>query len=355
MAEEINTNKGGAGKAFIRSVIFVLIVLGVYIYIAEVITDISGQAHRGSVAAGVGPEQGREIFFGKGKCSTCHSLGNEGSAIRCPNLGIKEGAPAPFDRPIIQRAELRAAERSKATGRKYLPIEYIIESHYDPGAYVVEGFRNEMPTIWKPPIGLSADEEMSVDSFLMSLGGEVDLSQIANSPIFAKIKEGIKKLEGEGGGKTAAFAPYIKGDPAKGEQIFFSPSSATPCAKCHTAKDAKGVIRGGKVGPELTTVAGTRTPQFIIESVMDPSAVIASGYEGVLVVTKDDEYITGIKKGEDATSVDMMIDTGEIVKIPKSKIASVEVQKISTMPGNFREVLTMEQFHDLLAYLLTLT
>ncbi|MBI3358781.1 MAG: Triheme cytochrome c, partial [Nitrospirae bacterium] len=66
-------------------------------------------------------------------------------------------------------------------------------------------------------------------------------------------------------------------------------------------------------------------------------------------------YITGIKKGEDATSVDMMIDTGEIVKIPKSNITSIDVQKISTMPGNFREVLTMEQFHDLLAYLLTLT
>ncbi|MBI3358827.1 MAG: hypothetical protein HY037_04480, partial [Nitrospirae bacterium] len=171
MAEEINTKKVSAGKAFIRSIGFVLVVLSVFIYIAEVITDISGQGHRGAVAAGVGPEQGREIFFGKGKCSTCHSLGNEGSAIRCPNLGIKEGAGPPFDRPIIQRAELRAAERSKATGRKYLPIEYIIESHYDPSAYVVEGFRNEMPTIWKPPIGLNADEEMSVDSFLMSQGG----------------------------------------------------------------------------------------------------------------------------------------------------------------------------------------
>jgi len=355
MSEEMNTNQGGAGKAFLRSVVFVLIVLGVYIYIAEVITDISGQAHRGSVAEGVGPEQGREIFFGKGKCSTCHSLGTEGSAIRCPNLGVIEGAGPPFDRPIIQRAELRAAERSKATGRTYLPVEYILESHYDPGAYVVDGFKNEMPTIWKPPIGLSADEEISVDAFLMSLGGEVDIAQITNSPIFAKMKEGIKKLEGESGGGTAVFAPYIKGDPAKGETIFFDPNSATPCAKCHTAKDAAGIVRGGKVGPELTNVAGTRTPQYIIESVMDPSAVIVSGFEGVLVQTKDEEYITGMKKGEDAASVDMMIDTGEVIKIPKSNIESIEVQKISTMPGNFREVLTMEQFHDLFAYLLTLT
>ena len=356
MSEEINTNKGSAGKAFIRSVIFVLIVLTIYIYIAEVITDISGQAHRGTAAQGVGPEQGREIFFGKGKCSTCHSLGNEGSAIRCPNLGVQEGAAFPFDRPIIQRAELRAAERSKATGQKYLPVDYIIESHYDPGAYVVEGFKNEMPTIWKPPIELSLDEEISVDAFLMSQGGEVDMAAITNSPILAKIKEGIKKLEGEGGGgKSAAFAPYLKGDAVKGAQIFFDPKSQTPCAKCHTAKDAAGVIRGGKVGPELTNVAGSRTAQFIIESVMDPSANIASGFEGVTIQTKDDDYITGMKKGEDATSVDIMNDIGEIVKIPKANIAEIIPEKISTMPGNFREILTMEQFHDLLAYLLTLT
>jgi len=356
MSEEISQGKGGAGKAFLRSVFFVLVVLSVYIYIAEVITEISGQAHRGAATAGVGPEMGREIFFGKGKCSTCHSLGSEGSAVRCPNLGVKEGAGPPFDIPISQRAALRAAERSQATGKAYAPVEYIIESHFNPSAYVVTGYRDEMPVIWKPPIALNADEEASVDAFLMSIGGEVDLASITNSPIFLKMKEEIKKLESEGdGGGKAVFKPYLKGDPAKGELIFFSPESQTPCAKCHTAKDLKGEVRGGKVGPELTTVAGSRSVEYIIESVMDPSASIASGFEGTLVVTNDDDYITGVKKGEDAESVEMMIDTGEIVKIPKSNIASVEVQKISTMPGNFRELLTMEQFHDLLAFLLTLT
>jgi len=353
--EEIKPQKGGGARAFGQSVIFVIIVLSAYIYVAEVITDISGQGHRGSVAAGVGPEMGREIFFGKGKCSTCHSLGTEGSAVRCPNLGVKEGAEPPFDRPIIQRAELRAAERSKATGKTYTPVEYILESHFDPGAYVVDGFKNEMPVIWKPPISLSADEEISVDAFLMSLGGEVNIAAITSSPIFAKMKAGIKSLEGEGGGGKAVFAPYIKGDPAKGANIFFNPDSATPCFKCHTAKDTAGEIRGGKVGPELTTLAGARSPEYIVESIMDPSAVIASGFEAILIITNDDEYVSGMKRGEDDTSVDVMIDTGDIVKVSKDNIAELTVQKTSTMPGNFRELLTMEQFHDLLAFLLTLT
>ncbi len=346
--ENQQVKKGGASRAFWRSVVFVLCVLGVYIYIAEVITEISGQAHRGAAAAGVGPEQGRELFFGKGKCSTCHSLGTEGSAIRCPNLGVKEGSGPPFDMPIIQRAELRAKERTAKTGKPYTATDYIVESHFDPGAYVVEGFKNEMPVIWKPPISLNADEEMSVDAFLQSVGGEVDLAAISNSPIFAELKKGLKTLESEpvGGG----FALYLQGDPAEGEKIFFDPESPTPCAKCHTVKG-----QGGKVGPELTNVAGSRTPQYIVESVLEPSKEIASGFEPFLVETKAGDFITGVKKGETAEAFEILDDQGELRTISKSEIQEIVPQKISIMPGNFREILTMEQFHNLVAFLLTLT
>jgi putative heme-binding domain-containing protein len=345
---ETKKKMDGATRAFLRSVVFVLCVLGVYIYIAGVITEISGQGNRGVAAAGVGPEQGREVFFGKGKCSTCHSLGTEGSAVRCPNLGVKDGAGPPFDMPIIQRAELRAKERTAKTGQPYTATDYILESHFEPGAYVVEGYKNEMPVIWKPPIALSADEEISVDSFLQSLGGEADLPAITGSPIFAKIKRGIKSLESEptGGG----FALYLTGDAARGEQIFFDPDSPTPCAKCHTIKG-----QGGKVGPELTNVAGSRTPQYIVESVLDPSKEIASGFEPFLVETKAGDFITGVKKGEDAESFEILDDQGELRKIPKAEIQEIVPQKISIMPGNFREILTMEQFHDVVAFLLTLT
>jgi len=346
--ENQQVKKGGAARAFRKSVLFVLCVLGVYIYIAEVITDISGQANRGVAAAGVGPEQGRELFFGKGKCSTCHSLGTEGSAIRCPNLGATDGAGPPFDRPIIQRAELRAKERSAKTGKPYTPTDYIIESHFDPSAYVVEGFKNEMPVIWKPPISLNADEEASVDAFLQSVGGEVDLAAITNSPIYAELKKNLKALESEPAG--GGFALYLPGDPAEGEKIFFDPESPTPCAKCHTVKG-----QGGKVGPELTNVAGSRTAQYIVESVLEPSKEIASGFEPFLVETKAGDFITGVKKGEDAESFEILDDQGELRKIPKADIQEIVPQKISIMPGNFREILTMEQFHNLVAFLLTLT
>ena len=164
------------------------------------------------------------------------------------------------------------------------------------------------------------------------------------------MKKAISSQGGGGGATPVAFKPYLSGDPAAGEKIFFDPDSKTPCAKCHTVKG-----RGGKVGPELTSVAGTRTPQFIIESILDPSKEIASGYEAFLVVTNDGEYITGIKKNEDANTIEILDDSGELKKLKKSDIKKIVQQKISIMPGNFKDLLSVQELHDLLAYLLTLS
>ena len=132
--------------------------------------------------------------------------------------------------------------------------------------------------------------------------------------------------------------------------MFFDPQSVVGCGKCHTVKD-----KGGKVGPELTTVSGTRSVEFIIESIMDPSKEIASGFEPILVVTKDGRYITGVKKREDDTMIEVAQATGELINIPKTEVDKIAPQKKSIMPGNFKEILTMKDFHDVLAFLQTLT
>lgn len=335
-----------AKKAMIRSVIFTLLVVGFFIYIAAVVTGISGV--RGTKIEGVSVESGEALFFGKGKCSTCHSIGERGSAIRCPNLGALDAPSTLGGLPIAQRAVERAKERTKQTGQTFTAVDYIVESHYDPGAYVVQGFKNEMPVIWQPPIALDADEEMSVDLYMMTLGGEPDQAAIQNSRMFGILKKAVASQAGTA--TQVAFKPYLQGDPEAGEKIFFDPESRTPCAKCHTVKG-----HGGKVGPDLSNVGGTRTPQYILDSILDPSKDIAGGYEAYLIVTNDDEFITGIKRSEDATSVEILEASGETRKLKKSDIKKMVQQKISIMPGNFKDLLTVKELHDLLAFLLSLT
>ena len=65
-----------------RTVVFVLVTLGAFVYVGAAVTAISGGGTAVVAAEGVNPEAGEAIYWGKGKCSTCHSLADRGSAIR---------------------------------------------------------------------------------------------------------------------------------------------------------------------------------------------------------------------------------------------------------------------------------
>lgn len=321
-------------KIYLKVVIFTLVLVGLFVYIGEAITRISGLGGGGVVIKGVNPEAGESIFWGKGKCSTCHSIGSRGSSIRCPNLGDSDIGPI-----IGARAAQRAQERTAQGKAGMTATDYLIETLANPGAYIVKGFKNEMPLVYQPPISLSPDEVKAVISYLQSQGGEVDIAAI-------KLPPEIKAVSAE---EAVPWEPYMAGDPAAGESLFFDLESNAGCAKCHTVNG-----KGGTVGPELTNVAGTRTPQFIVQSILNPSAEIASGFEPMLVITKDGRYLSGVLQKEDAATIALADSNAQIITIPKGEVASKAPQKTSIMPGNLAEILTMEEFHHLLAYVGTL-
>jgi len=96
---------------------------------------------------------GQKIFFSKGQCALCHSIGPSESA-RCPDL--------------------------KGIGAK-LTREFMYESLTQPQAYIYLDYRHEgppkqyparMPFINKNPIGLTNNEILSVIAFLQEMSGE---------------------------------------------------------------------------------------------------------------------------------------------------------------------------------------
>jgi hypothetical protein len=50
-------------------------------------------------------------------------------------------------------------------------VDYLAQSMYEPDVYIVSGFNPGMPTISKPPIGLTDPEILCVIAYLQSLGG----------------------------------------------------------------------------------------------------------------------------------------------------------------------------------------
>jgi putative heme-binding domain-containing protein len=181
------------------------------------------------------------------------------------------------------------------------------------------------PDIKMPTLGVSLEEAGMIASYLTTL-----------------------KID-EDSGKWKLYMES-KGDPENGKKIFFDPNGKVNCSKCHQVGK-----EGGNVGPNLSFIGTSRKTEFLLESILDPKAVITTGYATILILTKERKFITGIKKNEDASSLEIINKEGKLLRINKDDIKKFKVQKVSTMPANFKDLLEAQEVADILAYLKTLT
>ncbi|MCC7375460.1 MAG: c-type cytochrome [Verrucomicrobiales bacterium] len=83
----------------------------------------------------------------------------------------------------------------------------------------------------------------------------------------------IHKVEGVGQNEVKVTA----GDPKRGEDLFFNSPTAA-CAACHQVNG-----KGGDVGPILEGIAVRGDRAYILESLMDPNAKFAKGFESLTI------------------------------------------------------------------------
>lgn len=143
--------------------------------------------------------------------------------------------------------------------------------------------------------------------------------------------------------------PYLAGDPKAGRQLFFDPKNKVQCAKCHTIDG-----EGGRIGPPLDRIAVRRAPEFIMESILQPSKDIDPMYEAVQVLTKTGLTIVGLRVNETNFSIQLREENGRFHSFDKRDLDEVIVLKKSLMPENVAEQLTVKELHDLFAYLMSL-
>ncbi|MDH5541658.1 MAG: cytochrome C [Nitrospinota bacterium] len=223
---------------------------------------------------------GEKIYNGKGTCTLCHnSLGR-----------------APLLEPVGSVATERMADPNYK-GKSKTVEEYLRESFVDPSAYVVPGFGKKgtndtvspMPDVSKGAISLSNVEMDAVIGYLQSIAGV---------EVTVKLPTGEDTAaaggEDEGGGEIKLAA--------NAKEAF----SKFGCDACHMGP---GIAEGGDMGPDLSTMgksAGTRkkgmsAEQFIIESIIDPNAVIADGFDGEMMPDDFGDQMT-------VTELNMMVN-----------------------------------------------
>jgi putative membrane-bound dehydrogenase-like protein len=127
--------------------------------------------------------------------------------------------------------------------------------------------------------------------------------------------------------------------PSKGRAVF-----ARLCQQCHTMFDT-----GGKVGPDLTG-SNRRDLNFLLESIIDPSAIIALDYRAWTLETDDGRTITGILKEQDEKTV-LIATPNETLLIPRKEIKSLQQNALSLMPEGLLDNLSDDDVRNLVRYL----
>jgi putative heme-binding domain-containing protein len=119
------------------------------------------------------------------------------------------------------------------------------------------------------------------------------------------------------------------------------------CATCHQI-GGKGVV----IGPQLDGV-GTRGLERLIEDVLDSNRNVDPAFRATNITLKDDTAITGLLRREEGEVLVFADTAGKEITVQKSEIAARRESELSLMPSNFGDLLSAEQFNDLMAFLLS--
>jgi putative membrane-bound dehydrogenase-like protein len=128
-------------------------------------------------------------------------------------------------------------------------------------------------------------------------------------------------------------------DLALGRALF-----ARTCQQCHTLYGT-----GGKVGPDITG-SNRGNLDYLLENVLDPSAVIPNDYKATVIALKDGRFLTGIVRGETPAALTVVL-ANETLTVPKTDIEATEPSDKSMMPDDLLKDMNDAEVRALFAYL----
>ncbi|WLD13636.1 PVC-type heme-binding CxxCH protein [Planctellipticum variicoloris] len=130
------------------------------------------------------------------------------------------------------------------------------------------------------------------------------------------------------------------GVPANGSLIY-----KKLCATCHPRAG-----EGTRVGPDLAH-ANRQDRQFLLTSLVDPSAQIRGEYVQHVLQTTDGRVYTGLLVEQNAAAVALRTAKQELITIPRADIEALETSTVSLMPENLLKPLAPQELRDLFSYL----
>ncbi len=131
-----------------------------------------------------------------------------------------------------------------------------------------------------------------------------------------------------------------KGNAARGQVVY-----KEVCSVCHRLFD-----EGEKIGPELTQ-SERGNLDFLLTSLVDPSALIRKEYQARTIATTDGRVLSGLVLDENDRTITLIDSKRQKTVIPVSEVEASRPSDISLMPEGLLDPLREEQIRDLFKYL----
>jgi putative heme-binding domain-containing protein len=155
------------------------------------------------------------------------------------------------------------------------------------------------------------------------------------------------------GGKVAEMKPEDvtrhamenKGDIAAGERIYVSQG----CIACHAIDPAEV-----QKGPYLGAAGAKFQRDYLIESILDPQAVVAQGFQTSLFQMNDGSSRIGFVTSEQDGVVELRDIAGQVARLNRADVKSEQNLPQSMMPPGLGGSLSIEDFTSLIEYLVSL-
>ena len=136
------------------------------------------------------------------------------------------------------------------------------------------------------------------------------------------------------------------GNETRGNDLFMTHLSAQ-CIRCHRIGKT-----GSNVGPNLQDVGIKRDANYILRSIVAPSADIDKNYRTQIVVLASGKTLQGLPLKQNDSTITLADSQGKTTVVQREEIDDIIEQQISIMP-EIRKTLRRREIRDLVAFLLS--
>ena len=133
----------------------------------------------------------------------------------------------------------------------------------------------------------------------------------------------------------------LKADAGRGKAVF-----KKNCAVCHRLEN-----EGFEVGPDLLSALRNKSPEQLLNDILDPSREVDPRYLNYQIITKKGQTFSGLIAADTASSVTLRRGEKAEDAILRSQIDEIQTTGKSVMPEGLEMQLSKQEVADLIAYL----